>query len=107
MARWVLLCALTFLVLFAGCRVGVSVGVELRLGYVTFRSVDPLLFGPLLLDGREVGYLPPLGSLRSLVTLDFPHEVRVLAPSCPEGACVFRIEPPLCPGEVISLSLPG
>lgn len=107
MARWVLLCALALLVLFSGCRIGVSVGVEFRLGYVTFRSVDPLLFGPLLLDGTEVGYLPPLGGLRCLVTLDFPHEVRVFSLACPGGVCVFRIEPPLCPGEVIPLSLPG
>lgn len=106
MIRWALLCALAFLVLFSGCRIGVSVGVEFRLGYVTFRSVDPLLFGPLLLDGREVGYLPPLGGLRCLVTLDFPHEVRVLASSCPEGVCVFFVSPPLCPSEVIPLSLP-
>ncbi|MBC7217566.1 MAG: hypothetical protein H5U36_05320 [Candidatus Caldatribacterium sp.] len=105
MARWILLGVLFSSLFLSGCRIGVGVGLEVRLGYVTFRSQDAALEGPFFLDGVRVGYLPPLGTLRCLVTLDFPHEVRVLASSCPGGVCVFRIEPPLHPGEVISLSL--
>lgn len=105
MGRLQLLFALFPCLLLAGCRIGVEVGLEVRLGYVTFRSLDAALSGPFLLDGKRVGYLPPLGALRCLVTLDFPHEVRVLAPTCPSGVCVFRIEPPLRSGEVIELRL--
>lgn len=97
---------LVFLLFLSGCRIGIGVGVEIRLGEVVFRSQDAALSGSLFLDGREVGYLPPSGELRCLVALDFPHEVKVFAPACPEGGCVFRIVPPLRPGEVIILTLP-
>lgn len=92
MVRWVALFALLGLLFLSGCRIGIGVGVEVR-------SLDAALSGPFFLDGREVGYLPPLG-------LDFPHEVKVFAPACPSGTCVFRVAPPLRPGEVIPLSLP-
>lgn len=98
--------ALALLLFLSGCRIGIDVGVEVRLGYVTFRSQDVALSGPFVLDGRNIGYLPPLGALRCLVTLDFPHEVKVLSSACPEGVCAFRIEPPLRPGEVVPLTLP-
>lgn len=106
MRQWVILFPLLFLLFLSGCRIGIEVGVEVRLGYVTFRSLDAALSGPFFLDGREVGYLPPFGALRCLVALDFPHEVRVSASACPSGVCVFRIAPPLHPGEVVPLSLP-
>uniref|UniRef100_A0A7V3YLD7 Uncharacterized protein n=1 Tax=Candidatus Caldatribacterium californiense TaxID=1454726 RepID=A0A7V3YLD7_9BACT len=91
----------------SGCRIGVGIGVEVRLGYVTFQSVDERISGPFFLDGKRMGDLPPLGTIRCLVTLDFPHEVRVVSASCPGGACVFVFSPPFRPGEVIPLSFTG
>ncbi|WP_017873141.1 hypothetical protein [Candidatus Caldatribacterium saccharofermentans] len=93
--------------LLSGCRIGVGIGVEVRLGYVTFQSVDERISGPFFLDGKRMGDLPPLGAIRCLVTLDFPHEVRVVSASCPGGVCVFVFPPPFQPGEVIPLSLTG
>jgi hypothetical protein len=95
-----------FLALFlSGCRIGI--GVEVRLGYVTFQSVDERIGGPFFLDGKRMGDLPPLGAIRCLITLDFPHEVRVISASCPGGVCVFVFPPPFRPGEVIPLSFTG
>jgi len=106
MKRVILLAVFFFLLFFSGCQVGLELGVEIRLGYVTFQSMQEEVAGTFVLDGREMGYLPPLGMIRCLVVLDIPHEARVLSASCPGGACVFPLSPPLRAGEVIPLYLP-
>lgn len=105
--KWAFLVILFLALSLSGCHIGVGIGFEVRLGYVTFRSLDERLSGPFFLDGRRVGYLPPLGDVRCLVTLDFPHEVRIISPSCPQGTCTFLISPPLRSGDIIPLSLPS
>jgi len=91
---------------FSACRIGVGVGVEVRMGYVYFQSAHPDLQGDLILDGKRIGYLEPLGWVRQLTTLDFRHIVEIEHPDCPEGLCTWIIEPPLRSGEVIPLSFP-
>ncbi|MGQ9622172.1 MAG: hypothetical protein ACUVTO_01785 [Candidatus Caldatribacteriaceae bacterium] len=107
MKRVILLAIFFFIPFLSGCRVGLELGVEIRLGYVTFQSMQEEVAGTFVLDGREMGYLPPLGMMRCLVVLDVPHEARVLSASCPEGVCVFHLSPPLRAGEVIPLYLSG
>ncbi len=106
MKRVIFLIIFFFLLFLPGCWIGLGVGVEIRLGYVTFQSMQEEVAGTFVLDGIEIGYLPPLGTRRCLVTLDFPHEVKILSPSCPGGVCVFHLSPPLQAGEVIPLYLP-
>lgn len=86
----------------SGCRFGLGIGVEARVGVIYFLSSRDDVFGRLYLNGGEVGYLFPHTYLGKWVFLDFRHQVELYCEHC--GAVhSMVINPPLYAGQVITL----
>jgi hypothetical protein len=88
--------------LFSGCRVGLGVVAEIRLGVVYFASSSPETYGELYLDGSFIGRLEPLGVISRITTLDFPHQVDLRCGFCGE-VHTWIFEPPFHAGETMEL----
>lgn len=89
-------------VLLSGCRVGLGVVAEVRLGVVYFASSSPETYGELYLDGSFIGRLEPLGVVSRITTLDFPHQVDLRCGFCGE-VHTWIFEPPFHAGETMEL----
>ncbi|WP_369018799.1 hypothetical protein QBE54_02560 [Thermatribacter velox] len=98
---WVLL---TLVVLLSGCRVGLGVVAEVRLGVIYFASSDATTYGELYLDGSRAGWLEPFGVISEVTTLDFPHQVDLHCGFCGE-VHTWVFEPPFHAGETLELSV--
>ncbi|MGQ9472482.1 MAG: hypothetical protein ACUVQZ_04490 [Candidatus Caldatribacteriaceae bacterium] len=98
--------ALAFFVLsgvFSGCRVGLGIGVEARLGSIYFLSEREDVFGELYLDGERMGGLVPHQYLGEWVFLDFRHQVELHCGYC-GNVHTLVVNPPLFAGQVITLN---
>lgn len=99
---WVVLLVVWSGLVFSGCRVGLGIVTEVRLGVIYFVSPDPTVFGELYLDGAYVGWLEPLGKISRITTLDFPHQVDLHCGFC--GKVHTQVfEPPFQVGEELEL----
>ena len=94
---------LLFLPFFsAGCRIGLGIGVETRVGVIYFLSTRDDVFGQLYLDGEVLGCLVPHEYLGKWVFLDFKHQIELHCGYC--GAVhSMVINPPLYAGQVVTL----
>ncbi|MEN3186400.1 MAG: hypothetical protein ABDK94_10365 [Atribacterota bacterium] len=91
--------------LLSGCRVGLGVGIETRVGVIYFLSSREDINGELYVDGKKIGYLIPGTYLGKWVFLDFKHQVELRCGYC--GAVhSMVINPPLYAGQVITLDFP-
>lgn len=97
------LALLIFSLLFSGCRLGLGVVAEVRLGVIHFVSSDSTTYGELYLDGAYLGKLEPLGVVSRVTTLDFPHQVDLHCGFCGE-VHTWVFEPPFHAGETLELS---
>ncbi|MCX7667696.1 MAG: hypothetical protein N2Z84_02045 [Atribacterota bacterium] len=94
--------AVFFSLLFAGCRIGLGIGVEARLGVIYFLSSLGDVYGELYVDGEKIGYIIPGEYLGKWVFLDFRHQVELRCGYC--GAThSMVIDPPLYAGQVVML----
>lgn len=94
-----------FSVLFSGCRIGLGIGIETRVGVIYFLSSGEDIYGELYVDGEKAGSISPGEYLGKWVFLDFKHQVDLHCGHC--GAVhSLMINPPLYAGQVVTLDFP-
>jgi|YNPMSStandDraft_2_1061718.scaffolds.fasta_scaffold00608_9 hypothetical protein len=86
----------------AGCRIGLGIGVETRVGVIYFLSTRDDVFGQLYLDGEALGYIAPHEYLGKWIFLDFKHQIELHCGYCGTVHSMI-LNPPLYAGQVVTL----
>ncbi|MGC8777897.1 MAG: hypothetical protein ACP5Q4_04395 [Candidatus Caldatribacteriaceae bacterium] len=98
----VIVAIITLISLFSGCKIGLGIGVETRVGVIYFLSSRDDVSGELYLDGQKIGYLAPHQYLGQWVFLDFKHQVELHCEHC-GSIHVMVVNPPLYAGQIVTL----